>query len=176
MRQMNYSYPEMTTREWISRCEAKLSENLRLNDVMIAPVINVPTVVKQNRERMLKLVFEPLYSCFGDKIHVYSLNLGSEQEKTGFSVTKEAKRGEEMVVSIHSKYESEVSNAELFAHMYHWVPYDTLTWCTPFPEIVRCESESPLWIRVTLKKSNNRRIAQREYWEGDKIKTVTVYR
>lgn len=146
-----------------------ISEHVTYDDATscVCPgIVNFPnTFAKQNMIRLANQVFEPLYECFGDSIVVLGMFRTRDYcVKSKIRVPNEYMLGESMEIT--ARTESDLKNSELFAHMFHWVPYHQLIWCTPFPEKVACTDPEPAWIRVTLKKVGNHHIALREYWDN----------
>lgn len=171
-----------TARQFINRTnldDARLTEHLTLGEAkscMIPGIVNFPgTLHRQNIIRLAKEVYEPLIECFDDIFTVLGMyRCRAYCIATGKRIPNQYMLGE--VLELTVKDSSAVPNSEVFTHIFHWLPYDQLIWCTPFPEEEPCTEPEPAWIYVSLKKTNNRHIALREYWEDGVLKTKRVFR
>ena len=144
---------------------------------MFPEIVNFPgTLQKQNMIRLAHEIYEPLVGCFGDIFTVLGMyRCRAYCVASRKKIPNQYMLGEVLEFTVRSGIDS-VTNAEVFAHMFHWVPYDLLVWSTPFPELEPCTEPEPAWIHVSLKKTNNRHIALREYWDAGVMFTKRVVR
>ena len=164
----------------IHRDNQLISKHVTFGDVtkcFVPNVNNFPnTLYKQNLIRLANEVYEPLIDCFGDNFTILSAFQCKEAcSKMGKKMPNQYMLGEAFDLNVNEN--SGLNNSEIFEHIYHWLPYDVLTWRVLIDDSdLMFPVTSPIWITVTLKKLNNRYIANREHWEDGLLFTNRIYR